>query len=265
MVLTSARTGSTLLLSLLGAHSRIKTYGELFNLETLPSEHLREVLEDPIAYLSRRVHKSHGPSISAVGFKMFYDHLTRAYFQKPISVSETCPRLQEVFGRSTRFIESAYSWDVLDKRFRSTWEYLRADRSLAVIHLRRHNVLHTLVSLKLAFVTNRWWSLTSSPEHVRTIRLEPDECVRYFRKLDSLAAEADVAFHEHQKIDVTYEDLTQRQDDTLQQVFRFLMVPYEPVRTRLKKQNVASPRETVDNYDELKSYFCNTRWASCFE
>ena len=33
----------------------------------------------------------------------------------------------------------------------------------------------------------------------------------------------------------------------------------------MKKQNLASPRETVDNYEQLKSYFRNTRWDVFFE
>src|SRR5690349_290006 len=84
MILGTYRTGSNLLLSLLSAHPAIKTYGELFNLDSLPHEKLLEALADPVAYLQRRIFRAHAPGIAAVGFKMFYDHLTREYFEKPV-------------------------------------------------------------------------------------------------------------------------------------------------------------------------------------
>lgn len=265
MILGSARTGSNLLLSLLSAHPNIKTYGELFNLDTLPKENLLAALEDPISFLQQRVYKTQGPEIAAVGFKMFYYHLTREYFQKPIDSSEAAPQLQEKFTRFSTFIESNYTWDDLDKRFRTTWEFLRADRPLAVIHLKRQNLLHTLISHKRALMTSQWWSLKSSPQAVLTMHLDPEECCRYFDKLDNFAAEADAAFACHSKIEATYEDLTENQPETLERIFTFLKVSHEPVTTRMRKQNLASPWETVGNYKQLKSHFRNTKWAVFFE
>src|ERR1044071_9915663 len=140
VVLGSARTGSNLLLSLLSAHPCIKTYGELFNLDMLPEENLLEVLEDPIAILQRKMYGAHRPEIAAVGFKMFYDHLTRDYFEKPINISDADPELQQRFAHFSSFIKSNYEWAALDERFRTTWEFLRANRSLGVIHLKRANM-----------------------------------------------------------------------------------------------------------------------------
>lgn len=265
MVLGSARTGSNLLLSLLSAHPRIKTYGELFNLDMLPRESLLEVLEDPVEFLQRKVYAAHRPEIAAVGFKMFYDHLTRDYFRKPIDPSGAARQIQERFTQFADFIENNYAWETLDRRFRATWEFLRADRSLAVIHLKRRNMLHTLISLKQAFITSQWWSLKSGPRLVTALRLDPEECCRYFRRLDNFVVQADAAFGGHPKIDVTYEDLAERQHDTMSCISAFLRVPGGLMMTRMKKQNLASPREAVENYEELKSYFRNTAWHVFFD
>lgn len=265
MILGSARTGSNLLLSLLSAHPQIKTYGEVFNLDTLPEENLREALEDPIKFFLQKVCKAHRPEIAAVGFKMFYDHLTKDYLQKSVDISNAAPRLHKKLTEFSRFVEDNYPWEILDERFRTTWEFLRADRSVKVIHLKRRNMLYTLVSLKKAFSTDQWWSLKSSSQITPPIHLEPEECCRYFDKLDNFATEADRAFADHPKIDVTYEDLTAKQEDTLQRIFMFLNVPCVPVTTRMKKQNLAPLRETVDNYDQLKRYFRKTRWDIFFE
>jgi hypothetical protein len=231
----------------------------------LPKTSLFEVLDDPVTYLRQRVYQDHKPEIAAVGFKMFYDHLTRDYFTKLVDVSDAAPQLQEKYTQFSSFIESNYAWEVLDERFRTAWEFLRADQSLAVIHLHRRNMLHTLISLKQAYMTSQWWSLKNGPQTTPPVHLEPEECCRYFEKLSNSAAEADAAFAEHPKINVIHEDLIERQQDTMQRIFAFLKVPYEPVATRMKKQNLASPRETVANYEQLKSYFRNTRWGIFFE
>lgn len=265
MVLGSARTGSNLLLSLLSAHPHVKTYGELFNLDMLPKTSLLEVLDDPVTYLRQKVYQAHKLEIAAVGFKMFYDHLTRDYFTKLVDVSNAALQLQEKYTQFASFIESNYAWEILDERFRTTWEFLRADQSLAVIHLQRRNMLHTLISLKQAYMTSQWWSLKSGPQTILPVHLDPEECCRYFEKLSNSAAEADAAFAEHPKINVIHEDLIEKQQDTMQRIFAFLKVPYESVATRMKKQNLASPRETVGNYEQLKSYFRNTRWDVFFE
>lgn len=265
MVLGSARTGSNLLLSLLSSHPHIKTYGELFNLDMLPETSLLEVLDDPATYLRRRVFQDHKAEIAAVGFKMFYDHLTRDYFTKLVDMSDAATQLREKYTRFSSFIENNYAWEVLDERFQTTWEFLRGDQSLAVIHLQRRNMLHTLISLKQAYMTSQWWSLKSDLRTTSPVHLDPEECCRYFEKLSSSAAEADAAFAKHPKINVIHEDLIEKQQDTMQRIFAFLKVPYEQVTTRMKKQNLASPRETVDNYEQLKSYFRNTRWNVFFE
>jgi len=265
MVLGSARTGSNLLLSLLSAHPHIKTYGELFNLDMLPETSLLEVLDDPVTFLRQRVYQNPKLEITAIGFKMFYEHLTRDYFIKPVDVSDAAPHLREKYTQFSSFIESNYEWEILDERFRTTWEFLRADQSLAVIHLQRRNMLHTLISLKRAFVTSQWWSLKNGLQATPPVRLDPEECCRYFEKLSNSAAEADAAFAEHPKIDVMYEDLIEKQQDTLQRIFAFLKVPYQSVATRMKKQNLESPREAVENYEQLKGCFRNTRWDVFFE
>jgi hypothetical protein len=79
MILGSAGTDSNFLLSLPSSHPAIKTYGELFNLDTLRRDNLTEALDDPVAYFRRRVYKPRGPDISAVGFKMEIAEYGRQY------------------------------------------------------------------------------------------------------------------------------------------------------------------------------------------
>jgi LPS sulfotransferase NodH len=265
MILGSARTGSNFLLSLLSSHPSIKTYGELFNLDQLPQDTLIEALKDPVAYLRGRVYKPPGPGISAVGFKMFYYHLTKDYFDKPVRAADTSQQLQDKFVRFSAFIESNYDWDSLDRRFRDTWDFLIEDASLAVIHLKRRNALDTLISLKRAFATGEWWRLKSESRPRFTVHLDPEECDRYFQRMSDFQAAADTAFASHPRIDVIYEDLAERQQNALKGIFTILDVPCLPLTTRMTKQNPAPAWETVVNYEELKNHFRHTRWSVLFE
>jgi LPS sulfotransferase NodH len=265
MVLASARTGSNLLLSLLSAHPGIKTYGELFNLDTLRRTDLLEALNDPVLYLGKKVYADHRPEIAAVGFKMFYDHLTDDYFRKLIDPAETSDRLREKFVQFSAFIEANYDWPTLQKRFRDAWDFLGADRRLLIVHLRRRNMLETLVSHKTALMTAQWWSLKNDGQPKTTLRLDPDECRRYFQKLDAFAADADAAFGRHRKIDVFYEDLVAAPPQVLAQVFAFLGIPDQPVSTIMKKQITAPTSEVVVNYRQLKEWFRDTKWNAFFE
>lgn len=265
MILGSARTGSNFLLSLLSSHPSIKTYGELFNLDSLPRDDLRAALDDPVAYLRRKVYQPHGLGISAVGFKMFYDHLTEDYFDKPVRAADTTRQLQDRFDRFSAFVESNYDRDGLARRFRDTWDFLIDDVSLAVIHLKRRNALDTLISLKRAFATDKWWSLKSESRPRFTVRLDPEECSRYFQKLSDFQDAADTAFEAHPKIDMVYEDLAERQQETLKGIFALLDVTCLPLTTRMTKQNPAPAWETVANYEQLKNHFRHTQWSALFE
>jgi LPS sulfotransferase NodH len=265
MLLGAARTGSNLLLSLLSTHSAIKTYGELFNLDNLPQADLAAALDDPVAYLRQRVYRDQRPEIRAVVFKMFYDHLTQDYFDKLVDISDASDDVQATFRRFAAFVDTHYDSTTLQQRFRAAWDFLIADRSLAVIHLRRRNSLESLISLKTAYRTRQWWSLRGNGAAPPTIHVEPDECRRYFDKLESFGDHADVAFAEHPRLDVWYEELLDRRDDVLRRIFTFLDVPYEPVSTRMQKQNTVPASARIDNYRELKQSFEHSKWSVFFE
>jgi LPS sulfotransferase NodH len=264
MILSSARTGSNLLLSLLSAHPRVKTYGELFNFGALRQDDLLQALDDPIAYLQQRVYKAHRAEVSAVGFKMFYEHLTEDYFRKLVETDDASEELRRQFTRLAEFISANYDWPTLERRFQAAWQFLIDDQSLSVVHLTRHNMLDSLISLKTAFATRQWWTLHDNDQPAPPVHLEPDECRRYFQKLDGFVADADRAFAAHRKLDVSYEQLVDHRQGALDEIFAFLNVPYQDVATRMKKQRRVAASESVVNYGQLKDLFRETKWHAFF-
>jgi LPS sulfotransferase NodH len=251
VILATARTGSNLLLSLLSNHPAIKTHGELFKLDALSSENLRHVLDDPITYLHERLYKPQRDTVTAVGFKLFYYHLTLEHVQ--------------VLAPVAAFVDAHYDRPTLEQRFKDAWDRLIENQELAIIHLKRRNMLETLVSLKTAMETQQWWSVVPKEDARLTLHLDPEECRQYFCQQDQLVAAADAAFAHHRKMEVVYEDLVEQPQETLSRVFEFLNVPWHSVTTRMRKQRSAPVREIVRNYGELKESCRNTRWASYFE
>jgi LPS sulfotransferase NodH len=265
MILTSPRTGSNFLLSLLSAHPSIKTYGEIFNLEMLPRRNLIALLDDPIAYLHEKVYGEHRPETEAAGFKMFYRHMSPEYFHKLVDPGLAAEDRQERFRHCSDFIDANYDWPTLHERFRETWDFLIADQRLAVIHLTRRNILNTLISHKTAVMTGQWWRVGRKEQETIRVHLETDECRRYFETIDKQVERSGAAFAGHAKLDVAYETLVERREDVLRDIFAFLGVPYRPVSTRMLKQAPVRAAERVENFAELKSSLRNTKWSPFFE
>ena len=108
MIISDARTGSTLLLNLLGFHPYIETEGERFkNLNGLSQE-----------VIWKDIFRKRQKKVKYVGFKLFYFHA-----------------------------KEENQW---------VWEYLKADKSITIIHLTRNNVLRSSISKKIGLKTRMW-------------------------------------------------------------------------------------------------------------
>ena len=59
-----------------------------------------------------------------------------------------------------------------------------------------------------------------------------------------------------------YEDLAERTDAKIQEISLFLRLPFCKCRSDLKKQNTEPLNVLIENYDELKKNFENSKWAS---
>ena len=150
------------------------------------------------------------------------------------------------------------------------WRDLESFGGLRVIHLKRDNILHTLVSYKLAAQTNDWIRLqkhrsTQRGKSVMSVSFTPEELASGFEQTRIWQRSADERFPKTSVLTVTYEDLVADRDATFRRICAFLKVAYRPPKTYLLKQNRQTMRQTVSNYDELKSAFAATEWASFFD
>ncbi len=151
----------------------------------------------------------------------------------------------------------------LDSDDKSVWDNLKSDKSIKIIHLRRENMLNTIVSRKIAGKTNIWKKQNSGeiPVEERKVTLDPEECVEKFERTKKWETQTRQDFKDHPFFELTYEELTAHKQDTMNAIFSFLQLDSIPVESSLKKQNKETLRDLVTNYDEIEQGLKETPYA----
>jgi len=179
--------------------------------------------------------------------------------------------LASVFNRQPRHIKAAgfkiFYYHPLDGENDLLWRELLDVPGLHVIHLKRRNILNTLVSRKIADAHNAW-QITSGlkmAEKPQAVLMDREELKRGFMKTREWEANAERMFVGHKLHTIYYEDLDADPLGTFKRVIDFLGLVYQPPRSKLKKQNTQGLKERIINYDELKDAFSGSNWAPFFE
>lgn len=241
VILGRARSGSNYLRGLLNAHSQIVTFGELFRScdsigweypgydQYLQSRKLKSLMQnDPCRFLEKKVFRKFPKQILAVGFKLFYYHAQ-------------------------------------DDARKAVWPFLKDQKNLKIIHLTRNNTLRLILSLKKAFLTNRWTNITGDEEKEIVISLDYDECLKEFTWSQEIKKQYDDYFEGHHKIDVFYENLSNHCESEMKRIQEFLGIQYEGVKPSTFMQSNQPLSESISNYFELKETFKDTPWEEFFE
>ena len=97
---------------------------------------------------------------------------------------------------------------------------------LKVIHLRRKNILRSLVSNKIAKQSDIWKESdkTREPIIAKKVELSIEECQTGFDQKQKWATEADEKFFNYPLLQLTYEELTSDYQGQMQRVQEFLDV-----------------------------------------
>jgi len=237
-VVSRGRSGSNLLLSLLSSHARVRVCSEVIGESRLRQPCLKKQIRDlgPVAYVRRCFGRTGFES--TVGIKILYYQVEEDYGQR-----------WGVDGLP----------DVLD--------FLKSQRDIRIIHLKRRNRLKCLTSIRLAGLTKKYRETTDHAEKVDTvsITLSTDECEQEFRRVGEWEALYDRVFQDHQMLEVYYERLAAERQTECDRTLDFLGVSGRPLTTSMKKQRKSPLREVIDNYDELEEHFAGTEWARFFE
>ena len=151
------------------------------------------------------------------------------------------------------------------------WQQLGKIPNLKVIHLQRENSLKMVVSMKVAFKTSQW-GMTDESERIdasqKQVYLDYDFLRNKFEDIKSWQDKIQQLFPSEEIANVFYQDLVTRHEATIESLFSFLGLPaiaVEKVKIKHKKQNPEPLSQLIQNYDELKTKFANTPWASYFD
>lgn len=263
VLISTPRTGSTLLLLALADHPDVTMFGEIFNddpaarrrasrarkprRETIceerhpvrPHSPAPEANVEPYrdsddgkSFLIDRVFSS-AAGASAVGFKLFYDQARAA-----------APA-------------------------RSAWEYLAGDRSVHVVHLIRHNLLDNWLSLETALTTHEWFErrgTRSAARAVPKVTVSPHALRAYFETIVHRRESIRAEFCSHPLIELEYgRDICGSFAGTMDRVQSFLKIRRCPSVAALAKQARHRASDRILNYEELKSYFSSTAYTEFFD
>lgn len=215
-MLSSGRSGSTLLRQYLNCHPQICLYGEL-----LEEENCRTISADSselMTYISASLTSLRGlfrfwPFLSYTGFKVFNEQLERT----GIDISQLVKRLNNA----------------------------------RVIVLYRRDLLETYVSLEIAFKNGCWYT-EIGPNDVRVnidwdrfIQFADTERQRWQSGLKRVRGHKDVLF-------VTFEELTDNRDETMDRIFQFLNLSSCPVVAASIRQNPQRLQDKIENFGYIQ-------------
>jgi len=229
LILSTARSGTNLLVDLLNSHPDCLCGYEIFSRVHLASDHIPWPLEDlpdlgalcalrhsdPVALVDRLDRLTRARGYRAVGFKLMY-----------IEAEET-PTIRE---------------------------HLLADPGIRVVHVHRRQSLRRLVSLRRAQRTGEWLVRDGEPQtRPPPVRLTLRDIVNefeYLREQEQSYAALDAT---HPVLHLTYEDMIVDLRATARELFGFLgLRPWDQWTAGTVKTGTDSLREAIANYDELK-------------
>lgn len=268
VVITTGRTGSNMLLSLMESHKDIKVNYEIFNVSGAPEERLTMMLRDPYVFMKDYFSIKNNEDKQIAGFKLFYNHAkiqnVKNFINNKFSNSPEEYRKRQM--KIAAFIKDNFQLNQTEEKFKRVWEYIINNNKLCIIHLKRANLLEKFYSKNRATITGRWSSKSKQLITVpQSINLSKTACEKFFKDSYEQEKKMDALLANSRKIDVYYEDLRFHRKETMEKIFRFLSLnPVDKITSSFKKQNKLPLNESIENYYQLKNHFTGTRWEKYF-
>jgi LPS sulfotransferase NodH len=239
IVITTQRTGSSMFLDILDGYENIEGHMELFLDQDRKSPAMAGKNDYPRYYEWKKGELKIRPfSVfrylsdlyardSSVGFKLMYSHLLK-------------------YPEILAFI---------------------AYKRLKIVHLIRNNFLDIVISEKLAELSGKSHTTTSTETNTQTIQLEPSEVLNRIKKLDQntqFIRKLMVFMKMNNTIEIYYEDLLQNTSDAMADVKSFLNIDLasEQKTSNLIKRQTKNKENLISNYDELKNAFSITEYKN---
>lgn len=233
VILSSGRSGSNLLATLMKSHPDVFQHGEILGEFQLESPFVRRRINRSgvNAYLDRRLSRLTAERLT--GVKILYGNLEARYGQ-----------VRGIPGNETLLA------------------HMLADPSIRLVHLRRRDKLALLISMRLAGELQNW---TSGSYGDKTVEMPVDWVRDRFEWLEAWETRIAREAPRDRLLQMTYEDLTTDTPGEMARLFDFLDLEPAEVKSRMSKQNTRSKAEVVENFAELRTAFAGTLYEGLFE
>lgn len=225
-VISSGRSGSNFLNSLMRSHRRVVQHGEIFGEFHLEAQSVRDRINRAgiIGYLNRRLDRM--GIEHATGIKLLYNN-----FEERYGHVRGIPGTEQILP------------------------YMIEDPDIRIVHLVREDKLATLISHELAMGSKQW---VKGGYGARTVHLDPDWVQGMFEKIDRWEARIPTLFADNRRLDMTYDTLVSQTESEMKRVFDFLNLAPVAVKSPLTKQNKRAKSQVVENFNELRQAFAGT-------
>ena len=219
LIITTARSGSNYLYTLLSSHSRIFCEGEIFNHTALKNKHhtilIKLIQQFPITYIKHRISVCKKKNKPIYGFKLFP-------FQLECDIKPFLTQLQQ--------------------------------QGFKLIYLTRRNKISQIISYMVASQKSQWVVQSSNEYSDEKINLNLDslsKVVAYYQKTWQALNQLKETFH---GLELVYEDDLASPEMIEQlgiKLAHFLSVPIEPLKSKLIKTDRRSDAARISNLNEF--------------
>jgi LPS sulfotransferase NodH len=180
--------------------------------------------------------------------------------------------LDKAFSKHPLYIKAVgfkiFYYHPLDDKDSALWHELILMRNLCVIHLKRKNLLRTLVSRKIAGKQDIWEANSAvelADVNEKKVEFSAEELQSGFEQTRGWESEYAKMFAAHPMVTVYYEDLVRDPGGEFNRIADMLHLRHHIPETNLLKQNPEKLSQLIINYAQLKQSFCGTQWAPFFE
>jgi hypothetical protein len=139
------------------------------------------------------------------------------------------------------------------------WKILQEDKDVYVISLSRGNLLRRYLSVQLQQIKNL------DGAKLEPMFFEPEKLIQDFQRQRKKINEYNEFFGDRPLIEVSYEQLCNDYEKTMENLQKLLEVPTVPLKPGTGKRNNPPISNFVVNYEELKEKFADTEWSSFFD
>lgn len=243
VILTQARTGSTMLQTMLNSHPEIECFGEVFNpavsngyekwkdrffLRRLANKYIRDYAVEK--YLTSLASPGSEKPLSAIGFKVIYP------------------------GQFDRWSGLRYFWRT---------------RDFKVVSLIRKNILRKYLSSRIANIEGKWSAKEARSKNKNiSVVVDTRDMMRYIDRVSRIYESIGQLTQEFRGIKITYEDLSSNKEVVITQVLDYLgniELHENALRATTVKQNPERMDQIIENYEEVCSVLRGTKYESCLE